>query len=340
MRKKRGGEKPLDALLATTEDKEHQCVIKTVSSGDSFVLIGSSESVVKKTGQNGRLTSIVIKTPNQGEKGLVGVVLRRELEDTFCRCCESQVIQQTILYISVACDRNGKPKTQISEEWNVPLVGVKFSVEDGSFVDLIAPFGKFTTNFRKAYDSGKEHVWYVPARKMFSFLVRQSVEFLLEAAKCAYFERLALRRDDMLQVLMEDIFEYEESLDKLEAHARDLEHQLARVQSSAENYRNRLNVAEGELVVLEDELTAICRDRDADRILEQDDDSQNAQLRKRIRELEYMVEDAADYKEDVENITRALGGLLTRKGKGALHEGLIEVVMDFPGFFKIDEECA
>ena len=270
MRDKRGSQKLPSSLLATTWDKENCCVIKTTKSTDSFVLIGSSEHIVKKTGYDGALSSMVICTPRQSEKGSVGVVLERELEGTFCTCCGSNVREHTILFISIVGDRNGRPKTHIEETFTVSVPGVKLTVSDGLFVDLIAPNGKFTTNFRKSHESNGEHVWYVPARKIFCFLVRPSLEFLLEAAKCTYFERLAVRRDDLLQKLMEDVFEEEDE--------------------RIENYRMRLDTAERELATLEDEMTEMCcaQDREYDEhdAAEEKAASEIVRLRERIEELE------------------------------------------------------
>lgn len=336
MRKKKGGEQLLNALLATTWDKENHCVIKTVSPTDSFVLIGSSEQVVKKTGPEGCLTSIIVKIPNQGERGLVGIVLRRELGDVLYGCCDAQMIKQTVLFILLTSERSGKPRAQISETWIAPLAKVKFSIDNEFFVELVTPHhGKFTTNSRKAYESRKEHIWYVPSRKMFCFLIRPSCEFLLEAAKCAYFERLALRRDDLLQNLMEDIFEHGDELEKRDIHLCQLQQDLDTTRSSVENYKRRVDFVEEELFALENELNDMCREEDARMLLEAEEEYNDyARLRKKIRELEFCLEDSGYFKADMERLVFCLRKLLSKKGKGVLYESLVEVAEDFPGLFK------
>ncbi|TSD01486.1 MAG: hypothetical protein Greene101415_202 [Parcubacteria group bacterium Greene1014_15] len=252
MRKKNGGEKKLpDALLATTEDKEHCCVIKTVLSTDSFILLGTSEQVKEtKRGSDGRLKSIVIGTPAQPEKGLVGVVVRHIVPDTRCSCCESEVHQDTVVFISVTTDRNGRPKTHLSLAFSVPVSGVSISISDGAFVDLVTPAGKFTTNFRKSYESC-EHIWYISPHKMFCFLARPSLDFLTEAAKSLYFERLVLRYDDWRQQLMEETSETE-----------DIEQALESTRRMNEKYRERIEAMELEFAGVEDEMTEICREQD------------------------------------------------------------------------------
>lgn len=341
MWKKRSGGKLLNALLATTWDKEGRCMIKTVSCRDSFVLLGSSEQIVEKTGHGERLTSVVIDTPKQGEEGLVGMVLMQELEDTFCRRSDAKVIKKTILFILMTSDWRGRPRTKVSETWIVPLAKVQFSVDDDFFVELVTSLGKFTTNFRKAYESDKNHIWYVPARKMFCFLVRPSCEFLLEAAKCAYFERLALRRDDLLRNLMGDIFERDEELQKRDAHLFQLTQELALARSSVENYKRRVDVVEKELFDLEGELTTLCREQDARMILEPDDASRNALLRKRIEELEFELEDSAYFKADVEKMMLGLREILSKKRKETLYDSLSQVLNDFPWLLPLHtDECA
>lgn len=277
-----------DALLATTEDKEHCCVIKTVSAADSFILLGSSEPVKKtERGFDGRLKSIIVGTPLPSEKGLVGVVVRHILPDTQCSCCGSEVHQDTVVYISVSADREGRPKTHFSDAVSVPISGVSLSVTDGAFIDLSTPAGKFTTNFRKSEEETREHLWYVSPHKMFVFLARPSLDFLKEAAKSIYFERLVLRNDEWRQQLME-----EDPLGEIER----LEQMLENVRSTNEKQCARILAMEQEFAGFEDEMTEICREQDEEEEAHLDAEesliTERTKLLEIIKDLELRLEQA------------------------------------------------
>ena len=280
MSKSKGRDKLPDMLLATAEGKENCCVIKTISAADSFVLLGSSEEVIEKTGCDGWLTSVVVRVPQELGRGLVGVVFRHAL-DAVCSSCEKQVTENSVLFISITNDRQGL-KTRVVGSWNVPVLGVKFWIREDMHINITTPTGWFTTDFREAHEDGSKEIWYVSPKKVFCFLLRPSVEYLLEAAKALYFERLAVRRDDLLHELMEKIADQEkraeeqrcyvvgveEELERAKGSARDYERQFDKAEKKfalcIRNYERRLERAEKEFVTLEDELTVVCRALDTE----------------------------------------------------------------------------
>ncbi len=371
MRKKHGSSRkkklPECALLVATEDKEHCLVVTTTHPADSFTLLGSSEQVLEAVKSGGGLSSIVVGTPRFGEKGLVGVIIRRILSDVQCNSHE-----ECIKFILVESDRNGSPKVQFFDMWTVPLSGVSFTVSDGWIVDLIAPTGKYTTCVRKMLETNEEHLWFLPARKMFSFFVRPSLDFLVEAAKCAYFELLTLRREDILRALMEEVLEHENvvedlmlnteglyaELEKLHATEEEnlerietLSHELSLQKSCAdrahvlenavldaryvaEQYKQKFDALSDEIVLLEDSLTSVCRQQDVeyDLYLEKEEElhEENSCLSETLLDLQLELEQARNVLKAHKRLVHALRDIFSKKWKGPLNDRLIEILSDFP----------
>jgi len=254
-----------EAMLETTEDKDHCLVIKTREKKDSFVLLGSSEPVVSRRytdekNADGNLECIAVGVPPPNEKGIAIFLVRHVFLDMFCGSCGEVQTKTRLVFVLFHIGENGSPRASLRKSIDLPS-GCALSGSNG-YLEISA-FGElYTARERGSRTPQTPKERYVPSQKLARFLIYPSLDFLKEAATCAHFQHLFHETDEKLKIAVHDMLEAKKvekaSLIKSAALGRE----FGEEKKKRQYVERELARTQKDLQLLEEDFTSSCTEFD------------------------------------------------------------------------------